>query len=631
MSSEDEYADPWADSLSRGERRDAQRSPQDDLAVIAARFNFPRRIPVQRDGTRPIDNVTEDRQQKIHRAYTDFRDEGKGKGKGKGKFAPPWSTPLPVNLIVLGKHIPIGEVFLEDLYFDPSWQFPLGIMSRARQVMSGVCIKSLHWDKEPKEDFALSCLRWALEVAQSNVLQAFNVHVNVDHCSDSVGEKMWRAKEFHDVVVIADGEQIFCHRAFLAAMSPVFQRMLAHNMQEVSSSRIEMRNVSGRTAHQFLEMLYVGSLPATTVAEDLISLLSVADMYQVPAVVAVCAPLLPVFLSEQNVIAVLQVLSQLRHTHDVIQQAWDTVTKVLQRSPDLFNVVCLQAVAVHAEEVTTRGSPTVEEAAATQADHLLSSCDLQDPAAKASHAKAESNEKEIHQGAMPLHGNSSTVPAMNSNADAIDDEKQAVVLASIEDAAERGNADLAQAIMLSKSEMPPSGIPLSRDGVVIMRLTRKARSREVIALLTESPLLSHCHQRVKDAGCSMSPTWANGAKLFVPLTEEQVQESGKQLTNHHIVALADDVESIKGALRHIKGKDRPKISFGEHKQANRAEESHAAASAHEGEREDARGHANNENMVDSADEDDFIDVVVESEFAPPTDSSLGYPDNPYSR
>ena len=31
--------------------------------------------------------------------------------------------------------------------------------------------------------------------------------------------------------------------------------------------------------------------------------------------------------------------------------------------------------------------------------------------------------------------------------------------------------------------------------------------------------------RVDDAGCDVFPDWANGAKLLVPLTEEQVQEA----------------------------------------------------------------------------------------------------------
>jgi len=104
----------------------------------------------------------------------------------------------------------------------------------------------------------------------------------------------------------------------------------------------------------------------------------------------------------------------------------------------------------------------------------------------------------------------------------------------------------------------------SLDDVVLLRLTRMSRSQEVTSLLMESPLLEECHARVRDVGCEVSPTWANGAKLFVPLSAQQLQDGGidlKDLKHHHIVALRGDIEIIEGALAKLPYRKRAKVSM----------------------------------------------------------------------
>jgi len=91
--------------------------------------------------------------------------------------------------------------------------------------------------------------------------------------------------------------------------------------------------------------------------------------------------------------------------------------------------------------------------------------------------------------------------------------------ANIPEAAKQDeNSQLAGAILRSKSDVPPTGIPLSGDGVVIIRLTRRVGSPEVLKILTESTVLSTCHQRVTEAGCEFLPEWSSGATLLVPIT-----------------------------------------------------------------------------------------------------------------
>jgi len=91
-------------------------------------------------------------------------------------------------------------------------------------------------------------------------------------------------------------------------------------------------------------------------------------------------------------------------------------------------------------------------------------------------------------------------------------------------------------------------------------------------------------------------------------TEKHLEETGFDLCNHHVVALANDVDNIRTALLELARKDRPKISF-DHKL-----EEHVAASSHVG---DADAH---EDL-----HDDTVDVFVEHMYVAGTDSNIGYP------
>lgn len=65
--------------------------------------------------------------------------------------------------------------------------------------------------------------------------------------------------------------------------------------------------------------------------------------------------------------------------------------------------------------------------------------------------------------------------------------------------------------------------------------------------------------RMTDASCDPSPSWACGAILLVPLTEDQVAESGLQLRPHNILALRSDQDSISRALGRLPKRKRPQL------------------------------------------------------------------------
>ena len=81
--------------------------------------------------------------------------------------------------------------------------------------------------------------------------------------------------------------------------------------------------------------------------------------------------------------------------------------------------------------------------------------------------------------------------------------------------------DLLRAVRNSRVERSP----LSTDGVICFRLTRKANAPHVNELLFDANgLLAELHRRVLDAGCEVAPEWSPVKALFVPLTKNQLDE-----------------------------------------------------------------------------------------------------------
>lgn len=186
----------------------------------------------------------------------------------------------------------------------------------------------------------------------------------------------------------------------------------------------------------------------------------------------------------------------------------------------------------------------------------------------------------------------------------------------------QANDELQRAIVLSKA----AGVPISGDGVVLLRLTRCAQTPEVRAALAESPLLEPCRRRVQEAGCSMSPPSARGcggAMLLVPLTQELIEELPQKLCDYHIVAHLADVERIRATLKkYVHWKKRPKLGF----ETGAASSSEQAGAAAAGTGDDGRPEMAAAQQGEGLTEDMDIDVEVEHVYE--TDSDIGFPRHP---
>eukprot|EP00413_Alexandrium_margalefii_P028772 CAMPEP_0204571766 /NCGR_PEP_ID=MMETSP0661-20131031/39073_1 /ASSEMBLY_ACC=CAM_ASM_000606 /TAXON_ID=109239 /ORGANISM="Alexandrium margalefi, Strain AMGDE01CS-322" /LENGTH=894 /DNA_ID=CAMNT_0051580053 /DNA_START=33 /DNA_END=2717 /DNA_ORIENTATION=- len=182
------------------------------------------------------------------------------------------------------------------------------------------------------------------------------------------------------------------------------------------------------------------------------------------------------------------------------------------------------------------------------------------------------------------------------------------------DTKQEDNDDLLKAIQMSKSEV----MPLSADGAVLLKLTRRARTPEVIHLLLTSPALEECRNRVTAAGCLLTPFGDSGAKCFVPCTNQQftdLAQAGIELMDYHILALKSDMVLIERALQSLPRSRRPRLSTAE-RGADRAGGNHHDSTE---QHEEAQGAA-----ADSEDDGASSMIVLEHTFA--TDSSLGFQD-----
>jgi len=408
-----------------------------------------------------------------------------------------------------------------------------------------------------------------------------------------LAQKMWQDPKHTDMTITLEGgAEICCHRAVLAAASPVFDSMLSHEMSEGLTRSVTLQDVPARIVRVFLECLYTSSLPLDLDLDDLEmmdSLICLSDMYQVPSLAGKCAAMLCTDLCASNVVIILKCLGQLSHTSPSMKRTFDCVMKQVQKQSELLLAVCMYPSSLRAGSFSRTQPP--EFTCAQESEKVDSA------------TQTGCMKRDVVDVALAVCVASPGLP--EAQQETIDNEKQVGALASIEEAREQENADLAQAILFSKHS--GAELPLNSDGVVVLRLTRKARSPAVSLVLKTSEALSHCHKRVADAGCSFSPAWACGAKMLVPLTEEQLQESGKQLSDHHIMALASDMESIRTALKEICSKDRPKLHVSD----------------------DCSDHASMEGVAHHSDDDndDVIDFVVEAEYAPRTDSDVGFPES----
>ena len=172
------------------------------------------------------------------------------------------------------------------------------------------------------------------------------------------------------------------------------------------------------------------------------------------------------------------------------------------------------------------------------------------------------------------------------------------------DALVQEQRELHEAIVLSKAEafreMP--------NDMLLLRLT--TCSNKITRVLHDYHGLAPCFDCVVHAGCEISPGWAHGAILMVPLRQSEVPSHWPELQPYHIAAFRKDMEHIKMALQSMsKRQGCPKLNEDRHTKIGRTKTSSDAATA---------GGSARSNVSDE--EDDFsmdvgsYEVIIENTF-----------------
>ncbi|XP_010874019.2 kelch repeat and BTB domain-containing protein 12 isoform X1 [Esox lucius] len=76
-------------------------------------------------------------------------------------------------------------------------------------------------------------------------------------------ERMWRARELTDVVLLADGIPFPCHRVVLSAFSPYFHAMFTCGLKETRGGEVPLRDTPAQSLKLILGYMYCSYLPLT--------------------------------------------------------------------------------------------------------------------------------------------------------------------------------------------------------------------------------------------------------------------------------------------------------------------------------------------------------------------------------
>ncbi|KAK8733307.1 hypothetical protein OTU49_006572 [Cherax quadricarinatus] len=149
--------------------------------------------------------------------------------------------------------------------------------------------------------------------------QSNAIHFKVPDCrlSDDLGG-LFESQRFSDVTLSVSGREFQAHKAILAARSPVFAAMFAHEMEERKHNRVEIQDVDHEVLREMLRFIYTGK--ATNLEKMADDLLAAADKYALERLKVMCEEALCTNLSTENAADVL-ILADLHSADQLKAQA----------------------------------------------------------------------------------------------------------------------------------------------------------------------------------------------------------------------------------------------------------------------------------------------------------------------
>lgn len=264
--------------------------------------------------------------------------------------------------LAVTKAVTIGYVDARDAH-DRSGYAARRILASIASQMEGWPIQRVSYAHSSGEEDELKdgrSLRKAIEawVRSGSLNDPLELSVEVYSLLDSYGtdilRNMWANRKFSDMVVVAGtGEEFACHRAVLCSVSPVFEAMLTHKLQEGLSARVELEGIPAEVVNAFLVCIYEGRLWAEITSAHLQCLLKLADMYQLPPLIKACATVMQNSVTEDNVISTLRCLGPLCDTSPLLKEIFESIMKKISAAPALMRIVCMHPASLPEDRQVT--------------------------------------------------------------------------------------------------------------------------------------------------------------------------------------------------------------------------------------------------------------------------------------
>jgi hypothetical protein len=174
--------------------------------------------------------------------------------------------------------------------------------------------------------------------------------VKVDSSVVEMWERLFAAKDSHDVTLVTADGPVTSHSFILAQASPVLAAMLSSTMREGCQKRIDVKDASSKGASFFLELLYTGTSDADIDCSDALVALDLSHRWQVKGVTAMLTRALENMITDEGFIkiaeaAVLKDLPNLQKACIAYASQSSTIQDKLKRNRGI--PACLQELFGH--------------------------------------------------------------------------------------------------------------------------------------------------------------------------------------------------------------------------------------------------------------------------------------------
>ncbi|KAK0169770.1 hypothetical protein PV328_010411 [Microctonus aethiopoides] len=123
-------------------------------------------------------------------------------------------------------------------------------------------------------------------------------------------KKFLSSTDLSDMVIVIDQKEIPVHKIILAAYSPVFLAMFKSDMTESVNKRIVVKDIGVDIMEKVIEFMYTSKIDPIPEYNILLSILTVADIYQIMTLKEFCEEELSERMIIHNVLEILETASQ---------------------------------------------------------------------------------------------------------------------------------------------------------------------------------------------------------------------------------------------------------------------------------------------------------------------------------